>query len=129
MSVSAFVFHAFSRYLDKRGIDLSGYAWRLGNSGRTARECEDALADYVERLAIGFQNDVAGYADSDVTTQLVEDCNFYDIVDTDMLFYADGYPRDRFGPRVTRSASRASKPKSKAPAGKATKPKSKGGRR
>ena len=130
MTSDVFVCRAFLKYLNGKGIDHRLYALELTDSGRTGQECHDAFARYIGRLAVEFQRSVANDVDPDVTEQLVEDFDFYDLVTVDDYFEFDGTPRDRFGTRKAGSASKASKPKAKAPAKKTVaKPKSKGVRR
>ena len=130
MRVSAFVSPYFPRYLEPKGVDIYDYAMELAESGRDYWECEEVFADYIERLAIEFQHDAADYAESDITTMLVEDCLLREVVDMDLLFDRDGNPL-KAGSRSRRagSASKATKPRAKAPAKKASKPRSKGVRR
>ena len=130
MTSDVFVCRAFLKYLNGKGIDHHLYALKLTDSGRTEQECHDAFARYIGRLAVKFQRSAANEVDPDVTEQLVEDFDFYDLVTEDDYFEFDGTPRDRFGTRKAGSASKASKPKAKAPAKKTVaKPKSKGVRR
>lgn len=128
MSVSAFVYTYFTRYLEKKGVDIYDYATELAESGRDYWECEEVFADYIERLAIEFQYDAADYAESDITTMLVEDCLLREVVDMDLLFDRDGNPL-KAGSRSRRPGSKTAGPKSKAPAKNASKPRSKGVRR
>ncbi len=128
MSVSAFVHTYFIRYLEEKGVDIYDYAMELAESGRDYWDCEEVFADYIERLAIEFQYDAADYAESDITTMLVEDCLLREVVDFDLFFDRDGSPlKGRSGSR--RPASKATGPKAKASAKKPSKPKSKGVRR
>lgn len=130
MTADVFVARAFLKYLDRRRERHDLYALKLADSGRTERECEDAYADYIGRLAVEFQRSAVNDVDPDVTEQLVEDFDFHEFVDTGYYFEFDGTPRDRFGTRRAGSASKASRPKAKAPAKKpASKPRSKGARR
>ena len=128
MSVSAFVHTYFIRYLEEKGVDIYDRAVELAESGRDYWECEEVFADYIERLAIEFQYDAADYAESDITTMLVEDCLLREVVDFDLFFDRGGNPlKGRSGSR--RPKSKATMPKAKPPAKKPAKPKSKGVRR